>query len=672
MTDYVGQDLGNYHLVRLLGKGGFAQVYLGKHRRLETQAAIKVLSTSLTDADVNYFLTEARTIARLEHPHIIRILDFDVAEGIPFFAMSYASNGTLRQRYPRGTCLPLDTILIYVKQAADALQYAHDLKLIHRDIKPENMLLGHRDELLLSDFGVAVIAHSSRSQNTQEIIGTVSYMAPEQIQGKPRTASDQYALGVVVYEWLCGCQPFQGTSTEIATQHLHATPPPLHEKIPTIPPAIESVVLKALEKDHHQRFASIQEFATAFEQSCEGHLQSVPIILSSHISRQSLPNQLTEQVSPSPTLAQPKDKPHPSKPRIRRRTLMLRVLGLAGSAVGGAGIALLALSRRPQASSQRQVLDSQRPQEGDAILIYTGHTRPVKAVAWSPNGERIASAGDEQTVQVWDASTGDHVSIYHGHTTNINALAWSSKSQRIASASGNSFFGGEHVVQVWNPTADHFSSSYGGHSKPVRAAIWSPDGTRIASGSEDKTVHIWNATNGGLILSYTRHAGPVYSLAWSPEGTRIASASDDTTVQIWSAQTATYSFSLNHTNPVITVAWSPDGKYIASASGNTFFRQEHTVAVWNAATGEHLLTYSGHTATVNAVAWSPDSKYITSGSDDKMVQIWDAATSTTVLTYRGHTLGVTAVAWSTNGHLIASTSNDGTVRVWRVPTSLLK
>jgi eukaryotic-like serine/threonine-protein kinase len=668
MADYVGQDLGNYHLVRLLGKGGFAQVYLGKHRRLETQAAIKVLSTSLTEADVNHFLIEARTIARLEHPHIIRILDFDVEEGIPFFAMSYAPNGTLRQRYPRGTCLPLETILTYIKQAADALQYAHDLKLIHRDIKPENMLLGQRDELLLSDFGVAVIAHSSRSQNTQEIIGTVSYMAPEQIQGKPRTASDQYALGVVVYEWLCGSSPFQGTSTEVATQHLHATPPPLHEKIPTIPLAIESVVLKALEKDYHQRFASIQEFATAFEQSCEGHLQSAPIILSSHLSRQSLPNQLTEQVSPSLAFTQPKDKPYPPKRNIRRRALLLRALGFAGSAVGGAGIAWLALSRRPQASSQRPQLESQQPQEGNAILTYTGHTRPVKAVAWSPNSERIASAGDEQTVQVWNASTGDHIWIYRGHTTNINALAWSPKSQRIASASGNSFFGGEHVVQVWDPAGDHFSSSYGGHSKPVRAVIWSPNGTRIASGSEDNTVQVWDATNGNRLLYYNRHTGPVYALAWSPDGTLIASASDDKTVQIWSAQTAAYSISLNHTNPVITVAWSPNGKYIASASGNTFLRQEHTVEVWNAGTGEHLLTYNDHTATVNAVAWSPDSKYITSGSDDKMVQIWDATVGTTLFTYSGHTLGVTAIAWSANGQFIASASNDGTVRVWRVST----
>jgi serine/threonine protein kinase len=185
MTGTTGQRLGNYRLVRLLGRGGFAEVYLGEHVRLGTQSAIKLLATHLSDSEAEKFLAEARTIARLEHPHIIRILDFDVEQDIPFLVMSYASNGTLRQRYPKGTRLPLDVVLTYLKQAAAALQYAHDEKLVHRDIKPENMLMGRHNELLLSDFGIAVVAHSSRSQSTQEIMGTLSYMAPEQILGKP-------------------------------------------------------------------------------------------------------------------------------------------------------------------------------------------------------------------------------------------------------------------------------------------------------------------------------------------------------------------------------------------------------------------------------------------------------------------------------------------------------
>src|SRR5207245_1923023 len=127
--------------------------------------------------------------------------------------------------------LPLKIVLPYVQQIASALQYAHDKKLIHRDIKPENMLLGQNNEVLLSDFGLALIAQSTNShQATKDMAGTISYMAPEQLQGRPRPASDQYALGIVVYEWLSGERPFHGTLTELYSQHLFTPPPPLHEK----------------------------------------------------------------------------------------------------------------------------------------------------------------------------------------------------------------------------------------------------------------------------------------------------------------------------------------------------------------------------------------------------------------------------------------------------------
>ncbi len=197
MAERVGQQLGNYTLIRRLGEGGFAEVYLGEHIHLGTQAAIKILHTQLSNDSVNDFRNEARTIARLVHPGIVRVLEFGIEDKTPFLVMDYASNGTLRQRHSKGTILPLPTVVTYAKQVADALQYAHDEKLIHRDVKPENMLVGRRGEILLSDFGIALVAQSSRYQSTQEMAGTMAYMPPEQISGKPRPASDQYALGIV-------------------------------------------------------------------------------------------------------------------------------------------------------------------------------------------------------------------------------------------------------------------------------------------------------------------------------------------------------------------------------------------------------------------------------------------------------------------------------------------
>lgn len=269
MADRTAQELGNYRLIRLLGRGGFAEVYLGEHMRLKTQAAIKVLYAQLDHDNSEEFLQEAQTVAHLIHPNIVRIFDFDVKEGVPFLVMDYAPSGTLRQRHPKNSRLSLETIIPYVKQVADALQYAHDEKFIHRDIKPENMLIGRRGEILLSDFGIALIAQSTRMQSTQEVVGTAYYMAPEQLQGKPRLASDQYALGVVVYEWLTGTRPFSGSFSEIASQHMFVPPTPLHEKLPSLSPAIEEVVMTALAKDPHQRFGSVGAFANALEQASQ-------------------------------------------------------------------------------------------------------------------------------------------------------------------------------------------------------------------------------------------------------------------------------------------------------------------------------------------------------------------------------------------------------------------
>ncbi len=271
VADRLGHQFGNYRLVSLLGQGGYAEVYLGQHVRLNQQAAIKVLHAHLTQAEAEHFQQEAQTIATLVHPGIVRVFDYDVQDGVPFLVIDYAPNGTLRRRYPKGSLVPLPVIVSAVKQVADALQYAHEQKFIHRDVKPENMLLGRRQEVLLSDFGIATIAHSTSSLNVsaEGTSGTLAYMAPEQIEGHPRPASDQYALGVVVYEWLGGERPFEGSVSEVMAQHLSMPPPSLRERMPAIPPEVEQVVLRALAKAPKARFASVAEFAIALEQASQ-------------------------------------------------------------------------------------------------------------------------------------------------------------------------------------------------------------------------------------------------------------------------------------------------------------------------------------------------------------------------------------------------------------------
>jgi serine/threonine protein kinase len=275
---FIGQQFGNYRLLRVLGQGSFAVVYLGEHIYLKSFAAIKILHARLSSDLQESFRNEARMLALLSHMHIVRLLDFGIKEEIPFLVMEYAPHGTLRQRHPAHGKVPLFTVAAYVKQISNGLYYAHKKKLIHRDLKPENILVGEQDELLISDFGVALIVHTTRSLHDAEDVfaGTAPYMAPEQLRGVPQFASDQYALGIMVYEWLCGTRPFQGTLTELYKQHLFVPPQALRKHVPQLPASVEQVVLTALEKEPERRFTNIQAFAVAFERACQQEENVIP------------------------------------------------------------------------------------------------------------------------------------------------------------------------------------------------------------------------------------------------------------------------------------------------------------------------------------------------------------------------------------------------------------
>src|SRR5579884_383616 len=283
MADFVGHQLGNYRLLQIIGQGGSADVYLGEHIHLNTLAAIKVLRLQIGGSEREDFLREARIIARLLHPHIVRVLDFGTEGPLPFLVMDYAPHGTLRQFYPKGSLMPRAIMIEYVGQVAQALQYAHNRNVVHRDVKPENMLLDNNWQLLLSDFGISAISQNTSTAITQKRFdpytsGTISYMAPEQILGDPHPSSDQYALAVAVYEWLCGSPPFKGDALAVMYQHVNVPSPPLHERLPAISPALENVVLRALSKEPQQRFPTIEDFAQALEQADQA--QEAPTLIS--------------------------------------------------------------------------------------------------------------------------------------------------------------------------------------------------------------------------------------------------------------------------------------------------------------------------------------------------------------------------------------------------------
>jgi WD40 repeat protein len=724
MAGREGQTLGNYRLTRLLGSGGFAEVYLGEHLHLGTSAAIKVLSTQLVTAgEAEKFRQEARTIAALVHPNIVRVFDFNVEEGVPYLVMDYAPDGSLRQNLPQGTPLPLATILPLVKQVASALQYAHDQKLIHRDVKPENMLVGRQKEVLLSDFGTALIAQTTtEQQHTQGVAGTAGYMAPEQLQGHPRPASDQYSLSIVVYEWLTGERPFKGNYIEIASQHVLAPPPPVRQKVPGVSPMVEQVVLTALAKDPKDRFATVRAFAAALEQAA----QNVNLETSGpSLFTMQAPGTLT----PAPGMLYPAAPTAVSPPPVTQYPSTAWTGAGTPPASGpwagagatppsgpwaGAGVtpafqaphpenALPTIAdayARPGAPAPAGVppgvpAPPSEPRRGisrrgllvagvgGALLVGGGGALLVLARGGPGTGlgnnPTNAPAGASPSAGAGSPSSTSAPSQTNTPAQNETPSPTTPTSQtgilvttyrrhtgevdELAwGPSGSGLIGTasfDKTVQIWDAASGQRRGTYTGHTDQVWTLAGAPNGQYVASGGRDKTVQVWQASNQQNVTTYTGHSAEVESVDWSPDSRYIASASYDNTVRVWEALTQQFVTTYSgHTDHVWAASWSLDGSLIASGSKDT------TVHIWNSSNGTLVRMYTGHSGSVPTVKWSPDGKLIASSSYDGTVRVWNPQNGNTLVVYRGHSNQVYGLSWSPDGSKIASASKDGTVQIW--------
>lgn len=281
-----GKTLGKYRILEPLGRGGMAQVYKAYHPRLERYVAIKVLRGDLTEESefLARFQREARAVAGLRHPNIIQIFDFDVQDGYYYMVMELLEGDTLKAYLnafrAAGQRMPLGEVVRIMNDVLAGLAYAHAQGIVHRDIKPSNILLTRNGQAVLTDFGIAQIVGGTQYTVAGALMGTLQYMAPEQGRdGKCDQRSDIYSLGITLYEMLTGTTPFDGeTPLAILLKHLNEPVTPPHRYAPEVPPAFESVVLKALSKNPDDRYQSAEEMAAALRTAAQDCNVEVPTL----------------------------------------------------------------------------------------------------------------------------------------------------------------------------------------------------------------------------------------------------------------------------------------------------------------------------------------------------------------------------------------------------------
>lgn len=677
MPNLTGKEFHHYRLTRLHERTAFTEIYVAEEIEAGTQVAFKALRPELSLEEREAFLGAAQELLTLSHPHITRVLEVgqvdDEENSFPYLVVEHVSDQTLRQIHPIGTALAPATILAYLKPLTEALHHAHQHNFVHGDVKPGNMFVDEQQRIVLSDFSTGLL-----SRLTDTVTGTVAYVAPEQLQEGPLPASDQYALGVIVYEWLTGELPFSGSVSEISNHHLLTPPPSLREKIPALPPEAEDAVLTALAKEPEKRFASVLDFANALEtalaeapeqpftqQDEEQTPEQAEIVqttsllaepsadwVSTALLADALPALPGTMIKPDTPTRNPLSRSLASS--VTRRALLI---GIPAVAVAASGFASWYFNQKTPSLPANA--------HSATLLVYRGHTGSVTALDWSPDGSYLASGGDDHTIHIWHAETGVAAYVFRGTGGSVPAVTWAPDSQRLASASaGPTTSGGEpaqgNTVQVWEALTGKAIYTYKGHTRGITDVAWSPKGDRIASASTDYTVRLWDATTGKHSLIHNTSPSYSWSLAWSPDTQWMATGGPDTNLQVWNVgsgkATAPYH---GHSASIETVAWSPDGTKLASGS------DDYTVHLWEVSNPTSLLIYRGHTNYVRSVAWSPDGQYLASGSSDKTIQVWHASTGNRVFTYHGHTASITTVVWAPDGKFLASGSEDGTVQVWQ-------